>query len=444
VDRPVTRYAWNREASLAYQVVGEGPVDLVYLQGFLSNVELNWEHPALARFLRELAGFSRLIVTDRRGLGCSERFTPTDTPPIEVLADDLLAVLDEAECDRPVVFATGDCGSIACPFAASHPDRLSALVLYGTVPAWKSADAPWGVTDEEAEAILLEVCHELDTTWWRFANPSSVGDERELDWALRYGRVSITPGGCYADGRRFNQTDIRGVLPSIQVPTLVLHRRDDPEQPIEAGRYLASHIQSARIVELPGADHMPWLGPQDAVLQEVRRFVTTVRKEETDLERVLATVLFTDIVASTEKEAALGDRGWRDLLERHHAVVRGLLARYRGTEIDTVGDGFFATFDGPARAVRCAQAIAAATEPLGLEIRSGLHTGEVETIDDKVTGIAVSIGARIGGMAGPSEVLVSQTVKDLVAGSGLVFEDRGEHDLKGVPDRWRVYQVVSD
>jgi class 3 adenylate cyclase len=341
-----------------------------------------------------------------------------------------------------VVFATGDCGVIACPFAASHPDRLSGLVLYGSVPSWrKSADAPWGVTDEEGEAILRDVCHNLDTTWWRFANPSSAGDERELAWALRYTRVSITPGGCYADGRRFNQTDVRGVLSSIQVPTLVLHRRDDPEQPIDGARYMASHIRTARFVELPGADHLPWKGPQDIVVEQIERFLATLREEEADLDRLLATVLFTDIVASTEKAAEVGDRAWRSLLERHHSVVRALLARYRGTEVDTAGDGFFATFDGPARAVRCAQAIGDAMEPLGLQVRSGLHTGEVETIGDKVTGIAVSIGARIGEMAGPSEVLVSQTVKDLVAGSGLVFEDRGEHDLRGVPDRWRVYAV---
>jgi pimeloyl-ACP methyl ester carboxylesterase len=443
VERPQTRYAWNGDNSLAYQVVGDGPVDLVYLQGYLSNVELNWEHPAFARFARELARFSRLIVTDRRGLGCSERFTPADIPPIETLVDDLLAVLDATGSERPAIFATGDCGFIAMPFAATHPDRVAALILHGTWATWrKSEEFPWGWTEEELAEGAKEACLSLDGTWSRRTNPSLTADEQGLAWCNKYERVSCTPGGCLADAWRFNGTDVRGVLPSIQVPTLVTYRADD-EEDAPPNRDLASRIRTGILVELKGFDHFPWAAYQDEVIREVERFLASVRAEEADLDRVLATVLFTDIVGSTEKVAEVGDAGWRDLVERHHATVRALLARYRGREIDTAGDGFFASFDGPARGVRCAEAAVEAVRPLGIEIRAGVHTGEVETIGEKVGGIAVSIGARLGALAGASEVLVSQTVKDLVAGSGLEFEDRGEHALKGIPGAWRVFAAGS-
>ncbi len=442
VEQPETRYAWNGDDSLAYQVVGDGPVDLVYLQGVLSNVVLNWEHAACARFLRQLSRFSRLIVTDRRGLGCSERFTPADIPPIETLVDDLRAVLDAAECERPALCATGDCGFIAMPFAATYPDRVAALILYDADPTWRKSDEiPWGRTDEELEETSERICRGPPEEWWRRHNPSLTADERELAWCIKYSRVSVTPGGCLADGWRFGQTDVRGILATIQVPTLVLCRTEDPWD-VQAGGYLASRIRTARLVDVPGVDYFPWAAHPDAVVREVERFLASVRAEEADLDRVLATVLFTDIVGSTEKVAELGDAGWRDLVESHHSTVRALLARYRGREIDTAGDGFFASFDGPARAVRCAEAAAEAVRPLGIEVRAGLHTGEVEMIGGKVGGIAVSIGARIGAMASPSEVLVSQTVKDLVAGSGLEFEDRGEHVLTGVPGAWRVFAAT--
>jgi class 3 adenylate cyclase/pimeloyl-ACP methyl ester carboxylesterase len=441
VERPDIRYAWNGDASLAYQVVGDGPVDLVYLQGVLSNVVLNWEHPRFARFLRQLSGFTRLIVTDRRGLGCSERFTPADIPPIETLVDDLRAVLDAAECERPVLFATDDCGFIAMPFAATYPDRVAALILYGADPTWRKSDeTPWGATEEEMRESSEQICRDF-ALWWPRHNPSLTVDARELAWCLKYTRVSVTPGGCLADGWRFGQTDVRGILSAIQIPTLVLVRTAH-EWDTQSGGYLASHIRTARRVDVPGLDDFPWVGHPDAIVREVERFLASVRAEEADLDRVLATVLFTDIVGSTERVAELGDAGWRDLVERHHATVRALLARYRGREIDTAGDGFFASFDGPARAVRCAQAAVEAVRPLGIEIRAGVHTGEVETIGDKVGGIAVSIGARVGAMAHPSEVLVSQTVNDLVAGSGLVLEDRGEHILRGVPGAWRVFAAT--
>jgi class 3 adenylate cyclase len=365
-------------------------------------------------------------------------------PPVETLVDDLRAVLDAAGAERPTVFATGDCGFIATLFAATYPDRLAGLVLYGVAPTWRlSEEAPWGLTDEEAEESLRRICHNLDGYWSRKSSPTLTADEKGFEWCVRYERVSLTPGGCYADGRRFGDTDVRNVLRSIHVPTLVVHREGDPQTDVRASRYLASNIRTATVVEVPGSDHLPWAVEQEAVVREVERFCAGVREQEAELDRVLATVLFTDIVGSTAKIAELGDAGWRELVESHHATVRSLLARYRGREIDTAGDGFFASFDGPARAVRCAQAVVEAVRPLGIEIRAGVHTGEVETIAGKVGGIAVAIGARIGAMATPSEVLVSQTVKDLVAGSGLAFEDRGAHELEGLPGEWRVYAVTG-
>jgi class 3 adenylate cyclase len=441
VERPETRYAWNGDDSLAFQVMGEGPVDLIYLQGQLSNVILNWEHPAFTRFARGLARVSRLIITDRRGLGCSERFTPRDIPPVETLVDDLRAVLDAAGSERPAIFATGDCGFIAMPFAATYPDRVASLILHATAPAWRKSDEiVWGRTDEEMEDAARDDCA-LEGSWSQRCNPSLTSEPEGLAWCIRYEQLSIARGGCIADGWRFGRTDVRGVVSSIQVPTLVLYRREDQNQALDS-KYLASHIRVARLVDLPGFDRFPWAVREDATVHEVEQFLSSVRAEEADLDRVLATVLFTDIVGSTEKVAELGDAGWRDLVERHHATLRALLVRYRGKEIDTAGDGFFASFDGPARAVRCAEAAVEAVKPLGIEIRAGLHTGEVERIDDTVGGIAVNIGARIGDMAGASEVLVSQTVKDLVAGSGLEFEDRGEQVLRGITGSWRIFATT--
>jgi class 3 adenylate cyclase len=444
MDRGKVQYAWNHEIALAYQVVGVGPVDLLYLQSNISNVEVNWENPALASFLTELAGMGGLVVADRRGLGCSERFTPEGAPPIETLIDDVLAVIDAVGCERIALVATGDCGFFACMLAATHPDRLAALVLINAAPTWqRSEETPWARTDAEMEQSF-RWCQDNwgNGAWSGRANPS-VSADRDLRWFGRYERLAQSPGALYAEARRFAETDVRAVLPAVQVPTLVLHRRDNTEEHVEAGRYLAAHIPGARLVELDGPDHFPWLGDAAAVIREVQGFLRTVHAEEADLDRVLATVLFTDIVGSTEKAVELGDRGWRELVERHDTTVRALLSRYRGQEVNTTGDGFFATFDGPARAVRCAQLLADAVRPLGVEVRAGVHTGEVEMSGRAISGIAVNIGARIGARAGPSEVLVSQTVKDLVAGSGLAFQDRGLHELKGVPDHWRLFAVAT-
>ena len=446
VDMPRTRYAWNGDIALAYQVLGEGPTDLVYLQGYLSNVDLNWEHPALSRFLHELARLGRLIITDRRGLGCSERFTPADTPPVEALMGDLEAVLDAAGSTRAVIFATGDCGFIASLFAATYPERATALVLYGSASTWlRNDELPWGWTEQrlQEETVWLRD-HLGDGEWMRQAAPTLFSNTRELAWAGRYERLSVAPGAVVAEALRFAHTDIRGILPSVQTPTLVLHRVDDTYEDIRSGRDLAARIRGAKLLELEGSDHLAWAGDQQAVIQAITEFLAGVHREEADLERVLATVLFTDIVGSTEKAASLGDRKWAELLQRHHQIVRGLLARYRGTEIGTAGDGFFATFDGPARAVRCALATLDAVASLGIEVRAGVHTGEVETVNGQPGGLAVNIGARIGALAGPSTLLASSTVKDLTAGSGLRFEDRGERQLKGVPGSWHIYAVRAN
>jgi pimeloyl-ACP methyl ester carboxylesterase len=442
--RPDVRYAWNGETSLAYQTLGEGDQALLYLQGYLSNVELNWDHPSVARFLRELARLGRLVVADRRGLGCSERFTPADTPPLEELLGDVTAVLDAARCERCLLFATGDCGPLALVFAATYPERISGLVLWGTAATWKRSDeTPWGDSAEEHEREARAIRDRLGDGGWTLERGRSVltGEAGEL-WARRYERLSLTPGSVYWEGRRFAETDVRGILSSVHVPVLVLHRRDDPEEPVASGRFLAERLPRARLEELDGSDHFPWAGDQEAVAEAVARFLAAVQRDLDELGRVLATVLFTDIVESTRKAAELGDARWRELLARHDSTVRGLLALYRGQEVNTTGDGFLASFDGPLRGIRCAQAIVEATKALGIEVRAGLHTGEAERSGDGLAGVAVHAGARVMSMAGPSEVLVSQTVKDLVVGSGVRFESRGVHELKGVPGSWGIYAVL--
>jgi class 3 adenylate cyclase len=437
VGSPETRYAWNGGVALAYQVIGEGPLDLVYLQGWCSHVDMNWESPYLAGLLHALAGHARLIITDRRGFGCSDRFSPTDIPPFEVFADDILLVMDAVGSDRAAVFATWDCALIAMLWAAAHPERAAGLILADAFVTYAATpETPWMPTPEQWEERI-----EKDLS----GVPDSVGGADEQGWFRRYIRASIAPGAHMAEIRRYLDTDVRTVLSSVHVPTLLLQDSQGTSVTApEAGRYLRDHIPGAGLVELPGNDLFHWYWGTEAIAANVQTFLAQVGEDEADRDRVLATILFTDIVRSTEKLAELGDRRWRALVQQHHSIVRALLGRFRGTEVDTAGDGFFASFEGPVRALRCAQAILDSVRPLGIEVRAGLHTGECDLIDDKVGGLAVNIGSRICDMAGPSEVLASQTVKDLVAGSGLRFEERGTRQLKGIPGEWGIFALAPE
>jgi class 3 adenylate cyclase len=441
MNRPETRYAWNGDVSLAYQVVGETDADLLYLQGYCSNVDVNWESPYLAGFLRGLARHARLIVMDRRGWGCSERFTPGSVPDVDVLTDDILAVLSAVGSEQASILATYESAIVAALFAAVYPERTRSLILVDPqVTYLPTEETPWMPSlSRWQEQIELVRATWGTADWW----DAPAGDEGE--WFSRYTRASVTPGGLAAELASYLETDVRAVLPSIQVPTLVLVDTDSFYEVLpETGHFVAGKVPGARVVEhsSQGGPHFHWYARADAIVDEVGRFLAALREEEASFDRVLATILFTDIVGSTECAAALGDRRWRELLQQHHSTVRTLLARYRGVEMDAAGDGFFASFEGPARAVRCATAIVDAVRLLGIEVRAGLHTGEMERIDGKVGGVAVSIGARVAAMAAPSEVLVSQTVKDLMVGSDLAFEDRGSHELKGVPGAWTVYAVA--
>lgn len=444
------RYAKTVDGlDIAYQTAGEGPFDLVYAPGWISNLECVWDMPDLGDFLRRLAHMARLVVLDRRGTGLSDRPFTTESHSLEAGMDDIRAVMDAAGSERAVLFGVEDGGSVCSLFAASYPDRVSALVLFSIVAKHgRAEDFPWSWSDEAFHAWATRIEHKWGTDeFWEDA-PSPVSPrlgqdpERVRAWA-RYSRLSASPGTARAIERAFSEVDVRAVFPAIRVPTLVLHRIGDTFIDVGHARYAAAKIPGARLVELPGDENAPFMGDSDAVLGELAHFVSAIQAEEAEFDRVLATVLFTDVVGSTQRVEALGDRAWRELVERHYATVRALLGRYRGTEVKTAGDGFFATFDGPARAVRCAQAIVEAVRSLGIEIRAGVHTGEVETIDGEIGGLAVHIGARVGALAGASEVLASSTVKDLTAGSGLLFEDAGEHELKGVSESWHLYRVTS-
>jgi class 3 adenylate cyclase len=438
--QPETRYAKSGDVNIAFQVVGEGPRDLVLVPGFVSHLDLDWEEPRYAHFLQRLASFSRLIMFDKRGTGLSDR--PGGLPDLETRMDDVRAVMDTVGSDRAALFGYSEGGPMCILFAATYPERTSALVLYGSYAKRRDPedDYPWAATWEERQAYADQVERE----WGNEADLGTMApnaDEAMVRWWHARARASASPGAAKALILMNSQIDVREVLPSIRIPTLVLHRRGDRDSTLEEGRYIAGRIPGARFIELEGQDHAPFMDP-DQILDEVEEFLTGVRRGP-ESDRVLATVLFTDIVGSTERASELGDRRWRELLEQHHAVVRRHIERFQGREVDTAGDGFLAAFDGPARAVRCARAIGDALRELGIDVRAGLHTGECELVDDKVAGVAVHTGARVAGRAGPGEVLVSQTVKDLVAGSGIEFEERGTHVLKGVPGEWRLYAVSS-
>ncbi len=437
-----TRYAKSGDVHVAYQVVGsEGP-DLVLVPGWVSHLESAWEEPALARFLNRVASFCRLILIDRRGTGLSDRIT--GVPSLEDRMDDVRAVMDAAGSEQAALFGISEGGPMCILFAATYPARTQSLVLFGTTACvMRTDDYPIGIPAERFEAFAERIAAEWGTgVSGEIFAPSLAGDTAfRRTWA-RIERFSASPSGIQTLMRMLYETDVRHVLPSVRVPTLVLHRAGDRAMRVEGARYITDHVPDARYVELPGDDHFPWVGDGDTLLDEVEEFLTGTRATR-DVDRVLTTILFTDIAASTARAADLGDRRWRDLLSSHDTLVRRELARFRGREVKQVGDGFLATFDGPARAIRCAGAIRDAVRALGIEVRAGLHTGECELTDDDVGGIAVHIGARVAVIAAPGEVLVSGTVKDLVAGSGFRFVDRGMHELRGVPGEWRLFAVDS-
>ena len=447
VEIPETRYAMTADdVSIAYQVVGEGEIDLVFVaSAFTSNVELAWEWSVTQTVFKALLARGRLVLFDRRGTGLSDSVSGERLPTLEARMEDIRTVMDAAGVGRAVLYGIEDGAAQCFAFAASYPERARAIVSVGASSRglW-APDSPWLWTNEQWEEDITRIEEGWGSPAFAQGFTEYVFPEHAHDPAFvrAYGRImrhSLSRADAVAAERMYRDTDVRQILPLIQAPTLVMHFSGDQVESVEEGRYIAARIPGATFLELPGPDH----GPMAGNLAEFDRFLSTLRAEDAEFDRTLATVLFTDIVGSTERASELRDAAWKESLERHHATVRAMIGRYRGVEVDTAGDGFLATFDGPARGVRCAQAITEAVQPLGLEIRAGLHTGEVETIDGKVGGIAVHIGARVGALAGPSEILVSSTVKDLVAGSGLVFEDAGEHELKGVPDRWHLYRVTS-
>jgi class 3 adenylate cyclase/pimeloyl-ACP methyl ester carboxylesterase len=437
---PETRYAAGIDGHVAYQVIGDGPRDLVFIPNWGSNVEIMWEEPALARFLHRLASFNRLICFDKRGTGASDPVSLAALPTLEHWMEDVRSVMDAVGSERTALLGDAEGGQMAMLFAATYPERVSALVLTdATARHLRDVDYPCGLPARSV-ATFLQRMREL---WGKgglvpVMAPSLAHDARFRRWVGRYERLSLSPWSINAMYVTHLERDLRNVLPSIHVPTLILHRAGNDHVRVGHGRHLAAHIPGAKYVEIPGNDHYFFVGNTEMILGEIEEFLTGVRPA-VELDRVLATVLFTDIVASTERAAGLGDKAWRALLDTHHGIVRGQLARHRGREIKTAGDGFLATFDGPARAIRCASAISDAVRPLGIEVRAGLHTGECELMGDDVGGIAVHIGARVVAEAAPSEVLVSSTVKDLVAGSGIQFADRGLRALRGVPGEWRLF-----
>jgi pimeloyl-ACP methyl ester carboxylesterase len=432
--QPDTRYAKSGEVHIAYQVFGDGPLNLVFAPPSLTHVEHWWDEPDVSRWLLRLATYARVVLFDKRGTGLSDRLA--DLPGLDQRMDDLRAVMDAVAMEQAALLGMSDGGTMSALFAATYPDRCLALVLYGALPS--SALRP-----PEALAQFLDY---VERGWGsggsvvKFA-PSRANDPAFRRWWGKLERGAVSPAGAVAYVRMNDQIDISDILSTIRVPTLVIHRTDDRSASVEGGRFLAAHIPGARYVELPGADHLPFVGDNAGEIADAIEEFLTGSRAPVEIDRVLATVLFTDIVGSTEKAAALGDHRWRDLLGHHHATIRRSLSRFRGREIKTTGDGVLATFDGPARGVRCACAIADEIRPLGIDVRAGLHTGECEMIGDDVSGIAVHIGARVAALAGAGEVLVSSTVKDLVAGSGLRFGDRGNHSLKGVPGDWRIFAV---
>jgi pimeloyl-ACP methyl ester carboxylesterase/class 3 adenylate cyclase len=438
---PETHFAENDGVSIAYQVFGDGPQDLIYIPGWISNLDIFWEEPRVARFLLSLARFSRVIVIDRRGTGLSDRVAP---PTLEVQMGDVTAVMDAADSEHAAFLGNSEGGSMCALFAATHPDRTTALITVGGYAKWfKSDDYPYGMAVDEAEQWFQQVENEWGSPIAiDFTTPSLAKDEKHRHWTAKFYRSSASKADAIAMLRMGADIDLRAVLPSINVPALVLQAIDDLTISLESGRDFASRIPGSKLVEMEGKDHVPWGDCGEAIISEIRDFLGEEENVHVT-DRVLTTVLFTDIVDSTQLAADLGDEKWSDLLEGHHEAVRRELEIFHGHEVKTTGDGFHATFDGPARAVRCANAIRQSTRQLGLALRIGIHTGECEIRGDSLEGVAIHMAARVSGMAAGCEILVSRTVKDLVAGSGIEFEDFGTHALKGIPDVHQIFRATS-
>jgi pimeloyl-ACP methyl ester carboxylesterase len=436
--QPSIRYAKSGRVHVAYQVFGDGAVDLVLVPGFISHLEHWWSEPAHARWFRRLGESARVILFDKRGTGLSDRVD--HQPGMDARMDDVRAVMDAVGVERAAIMGISEAGSLASLFAAAHPERCHALILYGAFARFSS----WFPTEE----ALQQFYHYADTTWGTGASlpmfvPSMVGNKAFQEWWARFERLGANPAACIEIMRMNSEIDVSAILPSVHVPTLVIHRKNDVAVNVEGGRELAALIPGARYLEVAGTDHIPFVGENaHEIADAVGEFLTGSRAPMT-ADRVLATVLLTDIVGSTEKAAALGDLRWRDLMAEHDKVIRTELDRHRGREVKSLGDGFLATFDGPARAIQCAQSIMAALRPLEIAIRAGIHTGEVEIVDEDIKGIAVHITSRVASLGKSDDIVVSRTIKDLVAGSGISFEDFGNHVLKGVPDAWRLYRVAG-
>ena len=435
---PETRYATSGDINIAYQVIGTEPRDLILVPGWMSNIEVFWEEPSVARFLRRLASFSRLILFDKRGTGLSDRMG--ELPDLETRMDDVRSVMDAVGSRTATLCGYSEGGVMCALFAASYPARTTALITIGSFARQKPAPGYAGARTEAQQEQFLEA---IQNGWGGpvgldLRAPSMAHDERVRQWWARFLRMSASPAAALALTRMNYEIDGRHVLPAIRVPTLILHSVGDMAVDVNSSRYMAQCIPGAKLVELPGADHLPWGADADAILDEIEQFITG-EQHGSEPDRILSTILFLDIVGSTDRAAALGDRRWRGVLQSFYDVVRRDLLRFRGSEVGTTGDGVLATFDGPARGVRCARSIADGVRSLGFEVRAGLHTGECEVIDTSVSGIAVHIAARVATLAQPDEVLVSHTVRDLVAGSGLRFAPRGAHALKGVPGEWSLF-----